>query len=384
MAQKIFELYRTALSLSLSTHLTAHRDRVVFLSAKMPAASVLLPTHVVPSLYRIALEPDLERCTFSGQCTTHLDIKASLPTITMHCYQLTLGSDVVLKCGSEGAAPSHEKVISVAYDLKAQTVTLTFDRTLPLGPAVLTTSFLGTLNDELAGFYRSKYVVEGETRNAAVTQFEATDARRCFPCWDEPALKAKFEVTVTAPANRLVISNMHVASVDTSRDGAKKTWRFHETPIISTYLVAVIVGEFDSVSARGANGVLTTVYTPVGKSASGSFALKVAVDCLEFLEHLFGLPYMGSKSDLLAIADVSVCSDWRIGGVVIKGGLVRTLTVIPPSLLRTMPAPHPHSSRLAPWRTWAPSRTARRRCSSTRRSPPWPPSNAWRKWCATN
>ena len=206
-----------------------------------------------------------------------------------------------------------EKIVGLAYDLKLQTVTFKFAAPLPAGTAVLKTDFFAPLSEDLAGLYRSKVTLRGAPRNMAVTQFEATDARRCFPCWDEPAFKAVYKLSITAAADRTVVSNMHVSTMDTSADGAKKTWHFHETPIMSTYLVAAIVGDFDCVSARGKNGVLTTVYTPVGKSASGKFALKVAVDCLEFFEKLFGIPYMGSKSDLLAIADFAAGAMENLG-----------------------------------------------------------------------
>ena len=183
---------------------------------------------------------------------------------------------------------------AVNFDADAQKVTFSFPAPIATGNGVLSIGhFKGTLNDELAGFYRSKYTIRGETRNMAVTQFEATDARRCFPCWDEPALKAVFGIAVTAPATRMVISNMHAMRVETSLDGTEKTWTFADTPRQSTYLCAVIVGEFDVLSAVGRAGLLTSVYCPVGKAALGAFALRTGVDAIECLEDLFGVPYMG-------------------------------------------------------------------------------------------
>ncbi len=163
------------------------------------------------------------------------------------------------------------------------------------------------MNDELAGFYRSRYTLRGEQRNMALTQFEATDARRCFPCFDEPADKAVFAVTVVAPADRVVISNTHATSVHTSDDGKLKTWRFADTPIMSTYLVAVVVGEFDVVSKLH-GGVTTSVFTPPGKSHLAKFALNFGVEALAYLESLFGIKYMGG-----AKVDHVACQDFAAG-----------------------------------------------------------------------
>ncbi|CAN0238386.1 unnamed protein product [Scytosiphon promiscuus] len=145
----------------------------------------------------------------------------------------------------------------------------------------------------------------------AVTQFEATDARRAFPCWDEPAIKARFELEVLAPLDRRVVSNTPVMMsneetvvLPSGRKERRRRWRFAETPVMSTYLLALVVGEFDFVSAYNASGVLTTVYTPVGKAEQGRFALHVASKALEYYaETVFKVPYPLQKSDLLAIPD---------------------------------------------------------------------------------
>jgi puromycin-sensitive aminopeptidase len=222
-------------------------------------------------------------------------------SLTLHAHQVVLTREPALAV--KGGA--NLTAAGVSYNYALQTVTIDFGRELPVGDATLSLSFRGTLNDELAGFYRSRYTLRGESRNAAVTQFEATDARRAFPCWDEPAAKAVFELTVTAPADRTVLSNMHAVRVSTSADGRSRTHEFAPSPVMSSYLVAVVVGEFDAVSRTCANGVLTTVYTPVGKAALGSFALDVATKALDLLEGLYRVPFMGSKNDHVAIADFS-------------------------------------------------------------------------------
>ena len=219
--------------------------------------------------------------------------------LTLHAHQLLITDTP--EYTSAAAAPV--KATTISYDLGLQTVTIGFAAALPEGRGTLKLAFAGKLNDELAGWYRSKYTLRGAARNMAVTQFEATDARRCFPCWDEPACKASFKLTVSAPADRTVVSNTHVERVETASDGRTRVWSFAETPVMATYLVAAIVGDFDALSARGANGVLTTVYVPVGKTHLGRFALDVAVKSLDLLETLFGVPFMGTKNDHLAIPD---------------------------------------------------------------------------------
>jgi puromycin-sensitive aminopeptidase len=125
----------------------------------------------------------------------------------------------------------------------------------------------------------------------ATTQFESTDARRAFPCWDEPAIKASFEVTLTTPADRVAVSNTPVVATKVfDQDGTKmKEWKYAETPIMSTYLLAFVVGDFDYLSAYTNEGIQVTVYTPVGKSAQGKFALDVACKCLSFFQDYFGI-----------------------------------------------------------------------------------------------
>ena len=156
----------------------------------------------------------------------------------------------------------------------------------------------------MAGFYRSKYIVDGEERWMATTQFESTDARRAFPCWDEPALKSKFRVSLTIPSHLSALSNMPVAKKE--ERGDKQTfYAFEETPIMSTYLLAFIVGEFDYVEDKTKEGVDVRVYTPLGKSEQGKFALHMATRTLSFFTEYFGIPYPLPKSDMIAIADFS-------------------------------------------------------------------------------
>lgn len=133
---------------------------------------------------------------------------------------------------------------------------------------------------------------------------EATDARRAFPCWDEPAIKATFDVTLVVPKDRIGLSNMPVVSEQTLPDGSRLV-RFDKTPIMSTYLVAAVVGEFDYVEGRSKDDILVRVYTPVDKKEQGAFALDVAIKVLPYYKEYFNIAYPLPKMDLIAIGDFS-------------------------------------------------------------------------------
>ena len=156
----------------------------------------------------------------------------------------------------------------------------------------------------MAGFYRSSYTnIHGESKIMASTQFESLDARRAFPCWDEPARKAIFGVTLTVPKHMDAFSNMPELSNKTLAGGTKKEIAFLDSPIMSTYLLAFVIGEFDYVQAQTGHGVLIRVYTPPGKSDSGAFALDCATKSLDAYNDFFGIPYPLPKLDMVAIPE---------------------------------------------------------------------------------
>ena len=189
--------------------------------------------------------------------------------------------------------------------MKETTVTFCFPQEIPADAKtlILSIQFSGFLNNQMAGFYRSKYTdIEGNEKFMASTQFEALDARRCFPCFDEPARKAVFGFTMVLPSNLHVFSNMpEKESITLNKD--TKQVSFLDTPKMSTYLLAFCVGEFDCVQAQTQNGVLVKVYTPPGKSASGTFALECATKCLDHYDDFFGCHYPLPKLDMVAIPE---------------------------------------------------------------------------------
>lgn len=260
-----------------------------------------LPKNVRPVNYDITLKPNLKAFTFEGSENVAVEVVSATATITVNCVDIEVSKATFQPEGGSDVDGT------VNFKKESETVTFTFPQDLQVGKGTLKVVFTGELNDKMKGFYRSKYTgPDGEDRYGAVTQFEASDARRSFPCWDEPALKATFDITLVVPKNRVALSNMPVISeTDEPSDSNLKVVKYDRSPVMSTYLLAYVVGEYDFVEARDANDVLIRVYTPVGKKEQGQFALDVAVKTLPFYKEYFSIAYPLPKMDLIAIADFS-------------------------------------------------------------------------------
>lgn len=271
-----------------------------------------LPKAAVPSNYAIRLKPDLDRLTFEGSEDIAVQVDKPTKVIVLNCLEIKLTS-----VKYRGEEQKFDDGIEVTFEEEKETVTLAFPEELKVGKGTLSLSFTGILNDKMKGFYQNKYfTATGEQRFGASTQFEATEARRAFPCWDEPAIKATFDITLVVPQNRVGLSNMPVSKeVELESDKEWKVLTFQRSPVMSTYLVAFVVGEYDYVEKKDTDGVIVRVYTPVGKKNQGTFALEVAVKTLPFYKNYFGVGYPLPKMDLIAIADFA-------GGAMENWGLI--------------------------------------------------------------
>ncbi len=177
-----------------------------------------------------------------------------------------------------------------------------FPQNIPEGETKLEIVFRGILNDKMRGFYRSKYNVLSKEYHMATTQFEATDARRAFPCFDEPAQKAVFRVSLVIPKGKTAISNTLPVSIAEHSAGFEIV-KFSPTPKMSTYLLAFIVGDFEHLESKTKNNVRVRVFTTPGKKHQAKFALECAVRTLDFYENYFKIPYPLPVLDMIAIPD---------------------------------------------------------------------------------
>uniref|UniRef100_A0A8C4QJV6 Aminopeptidase n=2 Tax=Eptatretus burgeri TaxID=7764 RepID=A0A8C4QJV6_EPTBU len=269
----------------------------------------VLPKDVRPTNYALSLQPDLELFNFLG----NVDIDVQVKCVTSQVVMNSVDIDIISATYTPGSAIDGETATELTatginYQNEDEKVTLTFSSALALGNGKLRIDYTGELNDKMKGFYRSKYrTPDGETRYAAVTHLEPSYARSVLPCWDEPAIKVTFDVTLVVPEGRLALSNMNETG---RRPCANKPGlvevSFARTPIMSTYLLAAVVGEYDFVEGRTSDGTHVRVFTPLGKADHGHFALEVAIKTIPFYTQYFDVPYPLPKIDLIAIADFSV------------------------------------------------------------------------------
>jgi puromycin-sensitive aminopeptidase len=264
----------------------------------MPTSNaVLLPSNVQPTSYAIHLTPDLVAFTFAGKESVAIDVLESTDTIVLNASELQVSEATFTD--ASGAATTAS---GIAMDADEETLTLTFPSTISAGKGTLHIVFTGELNDRLTGFYRSQYTDSaGQSHTMATTQFEPGSARRSFPCWDEPALKATFQLTLTIPSDMDAVSNMPVAKE--TPEGESKTMKFAESPIMSTYLLAFIVAELSIIEQKADNGTLIRVLTTRGKEEQGRFALDTSVALLTYFNEYFGIPFPLEKLDHIAIPD---------------------------------------------------------------------------------
>ena len=284
-------------------------------SAPAPS-SYRLPTSVVPRAYRLVLTPDLGAATFAGDVEIDVTITEPVGSITLNAAELELTfAELTAADPDDGyaLAPS-----GIALDEAEERAVLTFPETLNPGEATLHLAFTGILNDKLHGFYRSTFTdEEGNERVIATTQMEATDARRAFPCWDEPACKATFEVTLVVEDGVQAYSHGPVVE-ETPEPGGRRRVRFAPTMAMSTYLVAFVVGPLEATAPVDVDGVPLRIVHPPGKAHLAPFALEVGAHALRFFTDYFGIAYPADKLDLVAIPDFAFGAMENLGCVTFR------------------------------------------------------------------
>lgn len=261
---------------------------------KENAEKQILPKTFKPVSYSVEIVPNIQEETFSGEITIDMETVKKDKKIFLNGVGLTIDS-AVIKYGEKQIKPKIEYI-----EEKEQ---ISFETEEDLNGAFnLTVNYNAKFNKNMAGFYLSSYkTAEGVEKKMATTQFEPSDARRAFPCFDEPEIKATFDISLVIDKKLTGLSNMDVK--ETKEEEEKKTIKFSRTPIMSTYLVAFIVGELEFIETKTAEDVLIRCFTTEGNVDKGKYALDVSSKCLSLFTKLFKIPYPLPKLDLIAIPD---------------------------------------------------------------------------------
>ena len=269
-----------------------------------------LPDAVRPSRYDVRLRPSLADASFGGSVRIDLRVADTIDELVLNADELTITS-----CEVDGAAatwrlePATERLVVTPAD------------TITAGDSVLTIEFDGVLNDKLRGFYRSTYVDgDGVEQVIAATQMQATDCRRAFPCWDEPEFKAVFAVTLDVDDGLTAISNS--PEIERTTAHGRHVIRFADTMVMSSYLVAFVVGKLETTDSVDVDGTpLRLVHVP-GKGHLTEFGLDVGAFCLRWFQNYYAIAYPGAKVDLVALPDFAAGAMENVGCITFRESLL--------------------------------------------------------------
>ncbi len=257
------------------------------------AAAQRLPEVAAPENYKLTFTPDLEKATFEGDETISIRVLKQTSEITLNAVDIDFHEVTITSGGSTQKA-------KVTPDKDKEMVTLAVEKPLSAGAATIHITYTGILNSEMRGLYLGK---DDQGRKYAASQFEATDARRAFPSFDEPDYKATFDITAVADKGQVAISNQKILS-DTPGPGDQHTVHFAPTVKLSSYLAALVVGNFEYIEGE-ADGIPIRVYSTPGKKEMGKFALESAEHVLSYYDKYFSIKYPYGKLDLVGLPDFS-------------------------------------------------------------------------------
>jgi aminopeptidase N len=275
------------------------------------AVAQRLPEIAVPENYKLTFTPDLEKATFEGDETISVRVLKPTSEITLNAADIDFHDVTVTSAGSAQTA-------AVTPEKDKEMVVLAVERPLSAGPATIHITYTGILNGEMRGLYLGK---DDQGRKYAASQFEATDARRAFPSFDEPAYKATFDITAVADKGQVAISNQKVAS-DTPGPGDKHTVRFATTAKMSSYLAALVVGNFEYLEGE-ADGIPIRIYGTPGTKEMGAFALETTEHVLSYFDKYFNIKYPYGKLDLVALPDFSAGAMENVGCITFREVLLQ-------------------------------------------------------------
>ncbi len=251
-----------------------------------------LPKEVVPTEYSIRIVPDIDKLMFTGTETVKLSVHSSVHQLVLNALELA-----ITRASVDGKALPQS---AIKIDEKAELLTLELPSELSAGDHTLALTFSGKINQQGQGLFYMRYQEQGTgaKKIALGTQFEATDARRLFPCWDEPSFRARFQLTAVVPENWLAVSNMPIESEEKIAEG--KEIRFAATPSMSSYLNVFVAGELDLIESRSGPTQIRVITTK-GKAELGRYALEATAQILKYYNDYFGAPYPLPKLDQIAL-----------------------------------------------------------------------------------
>jgi len=258
------------------------------------ASAQRLPDNIArPENYKLKFTPDLDKAKFEGDETITLRLLKSSSDITLNAVDIDFHEITITSGGTTQKA-------KVTAEKEKEMVVLSVEKPLAAGTATVHITYTGILNDEMRGLYLGK---DDKGRKYAASQFEATDARRAFPSFDEPDYKATFDITAVADKDLVAISNQKIVS-DTAGPDGKHTVKFATTAKMSSYLAALVVGNFEYIEGE-ADGIPIRVYSTPGKKEMGRFALETAQNVLGYYDKYFSIKYPYGKLDLIGLPDFS-------------------------------------------------------------------------------
>ncbi|MGZ4900606.1 MAG: M1 family metallopeptidase, partial [Candidatus Angelobacter sp.] len=274
------------------------------------AVAQRLPFGLSARHYGLTFTPDLQKAVFSGDETIDVEVNKVANAFTLNAIELEFQEATITQ-------DSKTQVAKWSFAAEKEQVTLTVADALEPGPASIHIKFTGILNDKLRGFYLART----KERNYATTQFESTDARRAFPSLDEPAYKATFDITLIADKGDTAISNGRIASDTPGPGDGKHTIQFATTPKMSTYLVAMAVGDFECVEGSADNTPIRVCGTPDKKPLSAA-ALRYAAEILKFYNQYYGIPYPFGKLDIVGVPDFEAGAMENTGAIFYRESLL--------------------------------------------------------------
>ncbi|HEX8295425.1 MAG TPA: M1 family metallopeptidase [Chthoniobacteraceae bacterium] len=265
-----------------------------------------LPKTIVPRHYALRLAPNIGTASFTGSETIEIEVRQPVREIVLNSLGLEITKAVLHDSG-------RSRALIPKLDPTRQTLTFSLAEELPAGSCRLDLEFSGKLNEQTLGLYIARYQVGSEQKKALATQMEATDARRMFPCWDEPVFRATFQLDVIVPDNLEAVSNMPIR--DSVRVAGGKNVSFEKTPSMATYLVALFIGEFEALEDE-VDGVKLRALTTPGKREQARYALEATKLLLPYFNEYFGTKYPLPKLDQIALPSTGASGMENWGAIV--------------------------------------------------------------------